>query len=635
MGRFMVKHLTGLLATPTPEDAAADEPERSEEAVLKKIKDTFHLIVFSCVQLASKLSLHSHMIDNNTAVHFLRSVGLSVSKQILLESELMVLKGLEFRLDAPNPLTYVEILLEVLGHNEPSIPVERLHLLCHQVLQFVSLQRTAVYDSLLVMTTRCVSPSREQRPCGRPAALRLTMGLCADCYVSAARRSSSRATVVDLLWRTLLPGYAIRPIPSMIRELRLSSSLPTVGLDAAALNGAGVIFRVARSSYFGPTGNVRAGRVNWIEEAARSAALPQTRYRSRSRSRGGADASTYLTLHSLLSDIWSFSTGSYVVMRNNAAACRESATSNEFMMGTFLTSSYHGAFDEMKIVEVLCWGRRDRGGPEAFICNVEPQSVVEVKMTHALRIQKPCGQRGIMHSGTGWRFEYLVPAVRIAVKQACCAGRFLALRFSTNHHLPGRQLPDLCDPSSFGKAVDLMSLLERDRDCGSAPGNVASLPSKPDLETCLLSTHDEQLVSAAKGTVALAGCREVCGVTVAGSRMQLWPSGFDQSDAAGCKSPLGAGEDDDERVISVVEGDVKKTVAPQWGCVGEADNTYSLFPFADAGEAQPSNVDQREARSKGRLICRRVTFSERREGVEMTPRGSIHRLNPSVDGFLD
>lgn len=27
----------------------------------------------------------------------------------------MVLKGLEFRLEAPNPLTYVETLLEVLG----------------------------------------------------------------------------------------------------------------------------------------------------------------------------------------------------------------------------------------------------------------------------------------------------------------------------------------------------------------------------------------------------------------------------------------------------------------------------------------------------------------------------------------
>lgn len=46
---------------------------------------------------------------------FLHSVGHTVSKQTLLESELMVLKGLEFKLNTPNPLTYVEILLEVLG----------------------------------------------------------------------------------------------------------------------------------------------------------------------------------------------------------------------------------------------------------------------------------------------------------------------------------------------------------------------------------------------------------------------------------------------------------------------------------------------------------------------------------------
>lgn len=42
-------------------------------------------------------------------------MGHSVSKQALLESELMVLKGLKFRVNDPNPLTYVEVLLEVLG----------------------------------------------------------------------------------------------------------------------------------------------------------------------------------------------------------------------------------------------------------------------------------------------------------------------------------------------------------------------------------------------------------------------------------------------------------------------------------------------------------------------------------------
>ncbi|XP_008285753.1 cyclin N-terminal domain-containing protein 1 [Stegastes partitus] len=161
--RFMIEHLTDLLTTPTPPGATAEQPRSYEDAIFDKLKDKFPLIVFSCVQLASKLSLYSRMIDNNAAVRFLHSVGHSVSKQAVLESELMVLKGLEFKLNVPNPLTFVEMLLEVLGHNEPSIPVDRLYHLCQHVLQFISLQRTAIFDALLMTTTRCVTPSRELR----------------------------------------------------------------------------------------------------------------------------------------------------------------------------------------------------------------------------------------------------------------------------------------------------------------------------------------------------------------------------------------------------------------------------------------------------------------------------------------
>uniref|UniRef100_A0A3B5AQN0 Cyclin N-terminal domain containing 1 n=1 Tax=Stegastes partitus TaxID=144197 RepID=A0A3B5AQN0_9TELE len=117
-GSFKRKRLIG---------ATAEQPRSYEDAIFDKLKDKFPLIVFSCVQLASKLSLYSRMIDNNAAVRFLHSVGHSVSKQAVLESELMVLKGLEFKLNVPNPLTFVEMLLEVLGHNEPSIPVDRLY----------------------------------------------------------------------------------------------------------------------------------------------------------------------------------------------------------------------------------------------------------------------------------------------------------------------------------------------------------------------------------------------------------------------------------------------------------------------------------------------------------------------------
>ncbi|XP_061564645.1 cyclin N-terminal domain-containing protein 1 [Cololabis saira] len=161
--RFMVKHLSDMLTTPTPPGATAAEPRSYEDAIIDQLKDQFPLILFSCVQLANKLSLHHHMIRLDIAVNFLHSVGLGVSKKAILESELMVLKGLEFRLSVPNPQTYVETLLEVLGHNEPSIRAERLHPLCHHVLRFVTLQKDVVYDTLLRVTTRCASPSREQR----------------------------------------------------------------------------------------------------------------------------------------------------------------------------------------------------------------------------------------------------------------------------------------------------------------------------------------------------------------------------------------------------------------------------------------------------------------------------------------
>ncbi|XP_039894982.1 cyclin N-terminal domain-containing protein 1 isoform X2 [Simochromis diagramma] len=150
--RFMVKYIEDFITAPTPKGATSNRPRSYEDAVYNKLKDKFPLIIFSCVQLASKLSLHSHA-----------SSALPVITYTLLESELMVLKGLKFRLNVLNPLTYVEILLEVLGHNEPSVPMKHLYHYCHHVLQFISLERTAIYETLLMTTTERVSPSREQR----------------------------------------------------------------------------------------------------------------------------------------------------------------------------------------------------------------------------------------------------------------------------------------------------------------------------------------------------------------------------------------------------------------------------------------------------------------------------------------
>lgn len=133
------------------------------------------------------------MVNNDIAMRFLQAVSYSSSKEQLLDSEILILKTLNFNLNVPNPVTYVETLLEVLGktisrvflsyssykfnsnglkhcvlcfhtgHNEATVPVAELHHLCVHVLQFIYLQRETIYNSLLISATGCPNPSEEQR----------------------------------------------------------------------------------------------------------------------------------------------------------------------------------------------------------------------------------------------------------------------------------------------------------------------------------------------------------------------------------------------------------------------------------------------------------------------------------------
>lgn len=48
-------------------------------------------------------------------MRFLQAVNYPSSKEQLLDSEILILKTLDFNLNVPNPVMYVETLLEVLG----------------------------------------------------------------------------------------------------------------------------------------------------------------------------------------------------------------------------------------------------------------------------------------------------------------------------------------------------------------------------------------------------------------------------------------------------------------------------------------------------------------------------------------
>lgn len=63
----------------------------------------------------------AQIISNITVLNFLQALGYLHTKEELLESELDILKSLNFQINLPTPLAYVEMLLEVLG-NLLSVP---------------------------------------------------------------------------------------------------------------------------------------------------------------------------------------------------------------------------------------------------------------------------------------------------------------------------------------------------------------------------------------------------------------------------------------------------------------------------------------------------------------------------------
>ncbi|NXK93409.1 CNTD1 protein, partial [Formicarius rufipectus] len=153
--RFMIKQVEQMWETCRGEG-------RSWSSVRDQIVKTFVLRLVSCVQLASKLSLHYCRVTSDTALKFLQSLKYSYSKQELLESELAILNTLHFHINVPTPLAYLELLLEVLGHNGCLLPVKPLHQLCVQLLDFCYLTRETIYDTLLKITIENSTPSKLQ-----------------------------------------------------------------------------------------------------------------------------------------------------------------------------------------------------------------------------------------------------------------------------------------------------------------------------------------------------------------------------------------------------------------------------------------------------------------------------------------
>ncbi|XP_059734533.1 cyclin N-terminal domain-containing protein 1 isoform X2 [Bos indicus] len=157
----MVKQAENICRQATIQLRGKTEPQ-NWRALKEQLFNKFILRLVSCVQLASKLSFHYKIISNVTVLNFLRTLGYLHTKEELLESELDVLKSLNFQINLPTPLAYVEMLLEVLGYNGCLVPATQLHATCLILLDLVYLLHEPVYESLLRASIENSTPSQLQ-----------------------------------------------------------------------------------------------------------------------------------------------------------------------------------------------------------------------------------------------------------------------------------------------------------------------------------------------------------------------------------------------------------------------------------------------------------------------------------------
>ncbi|XP_059725013.1 cyclin N-terminal domain-containing protein 1 isoform X1 [Haemorhous mexicanus] len=160
--RFLIKQVEQMCDDRGSTKGSTQGQRSSWSSVRDQITNTFVLRLVSCVQLASKLSLHYSRVTSDTALRFLQSLKYSYTKQELLESELAVLNTLHFHINVSTPLAYVELLLEVLGYNGCLLPAKPLHQMCVQLLDLCYLTRETIYDTLLKIAIENSTPSKLQ-----------------------------------------------------------------------------------------------------------------------------------------------------------------------------------------------------------------------------------------------------------------------------------------------------------------------------------------------------------------------------------------------------------------------------------------------------------------------------------------
>ncbi|XP_076320099.1 cyclin N-terminal domain-containing protein 1-like isoform X2 [Tachypleus tridentatus] len=118
------------------------------QIVEERIQKQMMLRVVSCVQLASKQHSHCRAVNLKKARSLLCQAGHSYGLDSILNSELRVLKTLNYKVNVCTPFYYLETLVEVLCYNNPSISARPLFTISVKLLQFTYINREKIYQHL-------------------------------------------------------------------------------------------------------------------------------------------------------------------------------------------------------------------------------------------------------------------------------------------------------------------------------------------------------------------------------------------------------------------------------------------------------------------------------------------------------
>ena len=183
--RFMLNHITELYQH-VQESSKTESPIQWED-VEGRLKHQIPLRAVSCVQLASKLSSHYGIVSVGRAKNFLTSCGFRYATASIVQSEMRVLKTLDYQVTNPTPVEFTETLLEALGHNSPDIRAKQIHGVALKVLDVFYLCRIDVYSILKNLSK------------GNSAAIEADFMLLAAAVITASAFILDQSKCVDVI----------------------------------------------------------------------------------------------------------------------------------------------------------------------------------------------------------------------------------------------------------------------------------------------------------------------------------------------------------------------------------------------------------------------------------------------------